>query len=515
MQIESTAIALRRREPWEAIDLGFAMQRQWWRPVYAAWAVTFVPVACFLAYAFRDDPVLAVLGLWWLKPVFDRVVLHVLSRAVFGDVPPVKRLCADWRDYLWPGLVAGQLWARVDLARSFDLPVWQLERVSGRAASRRRAVLQRRARYHAVWLTGMCAIFESVLILGVLLLADLATPAMSESGWMFERLFGSGPDTLAWGMEATLVYALAVTVVEPFYVAAGFSLYLNRRTLLEGWDIELELRRCAARAAAGGKRGAVTAAILVALLSPAAFPQPAAAGEPAAAKSAQREIAEVLKEPEFPHARETWTWRVRWPEWDLPEWLRWPEWLRFKGGGGTAGEGPWAEILATLVKVVFWTAVAVALAWALYQLARRLPYLIEPRAERIEPPPVLFGLDIAPETLPPDIAGTAARLLGAGRMREALSLLYRGALSSLVHAGGIALQPGDTERDCVHRARAVLPREGHAYFVELVAAWETTAYAGRLPDAGRAQALVASWTAHFAPVLQVEKSFETAADRRR
>ena len=108
-------------------------------------------------------------------------------------------------------------------------------------------MLQKRARYHAVWLTGMCAIFESVLILGILLLADLATPAMASSGWMFERLFGSRPDTGSWGMEATLVYALAVTAIEPFYVAGGFSLYLNRRTLLEGWDIELELRRCAGR----------------------------------------------------------------------------------------------------------------------------------------------------------------------------------------------------------------------------------------------------------------------------
>src|SRR5688572_1391452 len=133
MQIERTAIALRRREPWEAIDLGFAMLRQWWRPVYAAWAVTFVPVACVFAYAFRDEPVFAILCLWWLKPVFDRVVLHVLSRAVFGDVMPVRRLAADRREYLSPGLIAGQLWARVDLARSFDLPVWQLERVSGRA----------------------------------------------------------------------------------------------------------------------------------------------------------------------------------------------------------------------------------------------------------------------------------------------------------------------------------------------------------------------------------------------
>ena len=35
MRIERTAITLRRREPWEAIDLGFAMLRQWWQPVYA------------------------------------------------------------------------------------------------------------------------------------------------------------------------------------------------------------------------------------------------------------------------------------------------------------------------------------------------------------------------------------------------------------------------------------------------------------------------------------------------
>jgi hypothetical protein len=42
-------------------------------------------------------------------------------------------------------------------------------------------------------------------------------------------------------------YAAAIAIVEPFYVAAGFALYLNRRTLLEGWDLELAFRRLAAR----------------------------------------------------------------------------------------------------------------------------------------------------------------------------------------------------------------------------------------------------------------------------
>jgi hypothetical protein len=34
-----------------------------------------------------------------------------------------------------------------------------------------------------------------------------------------------------------------VVVLEPFYVAAGFAMYLNRRVQLEAWDIEQEFRR--------------------------------------------------------------------------------------------------------------------------------------------------------------------------------------------------------------------------------------------------------------------------------
>ena len=40
-----------------------------------------------------------------------------------------------------------------------------------------------------------------------------------------------------------LAYAVSVAVVEPFYVAAGFGLYLNRRVELEAWDLEQEFRR--------------------------------------------------------------------------------------------------------------------------------------------------------------------------------------------------------------------------------------------------------------------------------
>jgi hypothetical protein len=38
-------------------------------------------------------------------------------------------------------------------------------------------------------------------------------------------------------------YAAVVGLLEPFYVGAGFAMYLNRRVELEAWDIEQEFRR--------------------------------------------------------------------------------------------------------------------------------------------------------------------------------------------------------------------------------------------------------------------------------
>ena len=42
---------------------------------------------------------------------------------------------------------------------------------------------------------------------------------------------------------AAVAYAVVVAFLEPFYVAAGFAMYLNRRAELEAWDVEQELRR--------------------------------------------------------------------------------------------------------------------------------------------------------------------------------------------------------------------------------------------------------------------------------
>src|SRR3546814_6024434 len=47
----------------------------------------------------------------------------------------------------------------------------------------------------------------------------------------------------------TGVQTCALPIFEPFYVGAGLGLYLNRRTRIEAWDVEIALRRMRTRLA--------------------------------------------------------------------------------------------------------------------------------------------------------------------------------------------------------------------------------------------------------------------------
>jgi len=79
VDLERMSVRLRPRNAWEALDLGFALVRQHARRVYATWAVIYAPVLALALAIFPDQPFYAWLAVWWLKPLFDRVVLEVLS----------------------------------------------------------------------------------------------------------------------------------------------------------------------------------------------------------------------------------------------------------------------------------------------------------------------------------------------------------------------------------------------------------------------------------------------------
>jgi hypothetical protein len=482
VELERLSVQLRPRGGWEALDLGCQMARSWWRPVWGVWFAVYLPAAVLLHAVFREKPFYAVLALWWLKPVFDRFVLHVVSRAVFGAPPTVGEALGAWRDILQPGLAAGLLWVqRLSPWRSFTLPVWQLEKQTGRAAHERRVALGRRMAGFGGWLTLISATFEGIVLLSALLLVALLAPAGGAAGFEFSELFrGGGEPSSGWDLHDSLAYVIAVSIVEPVYVAAGFSLYLNRRAILEGWDIELALRRLDARLR--NLRAAAAAALVVALCL-AVAPPPSGAAE----KSAAAEIREVLKAPEFQTTKETMRWRYRGE--------------RKQEERDRSASDFWenfGQFLAQISEALLWIAVAGGIVALLVFLRRYLPRFLAANPDRYRPPDALFGLAVTPESLPDDVAGTAAQLAREGRLREALSLLYRGALSVLVHRDHVPLAEGDTEGDCLRAAHRALPAAGSDYFGRLVRAWQSAAYAGRLPGVAEAEALAHGWAPVFA-----------------
>ena len=520
MQIERLSVDLRRRNSWETLDLGLAMLRVWRGPVLRAWCVTYWPFALLVSAVTWMHPWLGALIVWWSKPVFDRVLLHVYSNAVFGTLPSamdvwraVPRLLRSTR------LLASLTFYRFSMARSFFLPVWQLEGQRGKAAAARRRVLGARGYGYAAWLTFVCSNLVVILVFSGIVLTLMFLPQESDGFFSLWDLVNPAQESLALPRYLNLLSFAADTLIEPYFVAAGFSLYLNRRSELEGWDIEVTFRQMARRRTE--RSGAATALCWLAVVvgfgltaipdsvfaamddssanrplgqsaetanaqyAPRPAPSPATvypAGE------IRRRAVAILDDPVFGRKETRWHWVYRHhaddPE--SPQWLRdLMKWLERI-----------SEKVAQVGKIIVWIGGATVLALAIYLVVRYRDRLWRPRARR-EVPQMLFGLDVRRESLPEDIGAAARELLARGDAVAALSLLYRGALSALIHAAAVDFRPGDTERDCWQRARPVMSAEGLGYFRRLLDAWLWAAYGRRPPAARELQVLCDGWAQHF------------------
>jgi hypothetical protein len=98
-------------------------------------------------------------------------------------------------------------------------------------------------------------------------------------------------------------------------------------------------------------------------------------------------------------------------------------------------------------------------------------------------------LDVRPESLPDDVGAAAWALWQAGRVHEALSLLYRGALSRLIHRFRVPITASATEGECLDLARSRLEPGALRYVTQVVRAWEASTYGGRALSAAMGESL--------------------------
>jgi hypothetical protein len=238
MQIDAIALTLRPRSVWEGCDLGIQLLHFRMRSVYACYLLVALPTFLLCLATYPLEPWLPALLIWLAKPWLDQAILFPLSRALFGEPTAPADLWATRSLLLRPNIFA-LLLLRLSASRSFKLPIVQLEGLAGRARRERVSQLALRHRGVARTMTLAFANAELALYSSVLMLRVLLAPHILGlgSGWLAGFADAKG------GLISSIAYALAVAFLEPFYVAAGFGLYVNRRVELEAWDIEQEFRR--------------------------------------------------------------------------------------------------------------------------------------------------------------------------------------------------------------------------------------------------------------------------------
>ena len=183
MRLDQPRVELRPRSSWEAMELGTALVRTHARAIWLPWLLLTLPVFVVL------NAIGWVAGLlpwvpfvmWWLKPVFDRIPLFVLSRSLFGDAPSVRETLAAQRTWAWRAMPAYLTWRRLGPTRALYLPVDLLE--GGTDPGPRRRVIGGSVRGTAFLSTLVCLGFEAALVFGAYALVMLFVPVelLSES----------------------------------------------------------------------------------------------------------------------------------------------------------------------------------------------------------------------------------------------------------------------------------------------------------------------------------------------
>ena len=490
MELEKASARLAPRSPWQAVDMGTQMFRRWAWPTVRIWlAFTLLPFAVILGYASLEESWWPLVLFWWLKPLWERPLLAWYSHALFAEELTLKALFQQWRQYALPGLFAQLTWRRLSPSRSFNTAIWQLEGARGDQVSQRHQVLHRAPSNRAGMLTLVLFHIEQFMGYGLLALFYTLVPwqfNLELSDWFFEQ-------SVLQTAIASLCLYLVLCITEPLYVACGFALYLNKRTWLEGWDLQLGLTRIGKHRKLSGITAALLVAVLVTPLS-----EPASAEQQGDTLHAeQQQVIELLAGEDYMpfETRTSREWKNQEEDGEDSSWWEtfWKAFFDRADEEASASSKP-LSIPDNLIWAVFWALFAGIVLWLLMKVASQIGFTRRTRRQTPMIPTHVAGLDIRHQSLPDDIAAAVENALGEKDIRTAMSLLLRVSLATLLREYPVALAAGSTEQHCL---RTLQRQHGQATGIDVlqpvVNAWVRTAWAHRPVTEDDVRALLSQW----------------------
>jgi hypothetical protein len=467
-------LVLRRRCGWEACDSGVLLWRRNFPPLFLFPGIPILALAS-LPWFFGDLPLFVpCLALWWLKPLWDRLVLHVVSVRFFEPGSSPGRLFSGLRRTLLAGLFGDLLWRRFSPWRAARLAVRVLERAKTERRNLRRSYRQRISSLAGGGL-GFC-VFLTVFGLALESVVFAGETAFCFSLWqMFgPPLYMEMPELLEHFAPFLLaLYGMNLALLEGLYLCMGFGLYIRSRAEVEGWDIQLLLQKAASSAAARNSASRILPVLLfVCVFSAPVFPEdgpPAPEAPPVPIP--MEELEEVFASPDFGQWRETW--QIRGKKDSMP---------RETPGEPITLPPDWKkktkELLARGLRLVLVASLAGFAAFSLYRLSRMGKTRAAGKNGRF------YGAARPSPEKPRELLRGARELHAQGRTREAWALCFRAARAAYGVSKGLDFPPGATAYNCLALAQKA-GCDVSGGFARLVRDWVYCAYAGK-PPAGSA-----------------------------
>ena len=515
MNLDRVTAELRPRSAWEAVDFGARMVRRDAAPIYKLWFIVTLPLLLLCAAGTWYTPWAGWFFFiyWWFEPVADGPILQVISRRLFGDDPNVRASLRALPALTWRNKLFWLTPYRLHFARSIAMPVTQLEGLKGAARRKRARVLNGNILGVGI---GVTAVYQHLVLavsLGVVLLIYLLIPIEVIDSVGEEWLFSFwDPDQRRASLQNLLLFYVAQTVLQPWFVGAGFGLYINCRTQLEAWDLEVAFRRMVQRRARrAGVAAAGLALVAAFLLSPVDY---AVADKHARKNPAPgTETAEQQPDPGFsgywandsvqPALENAYATDALQPYEIVEQWRRIKDDDEEQEEEADSGNVDTvfrtiAEVLSVIVEFGIWVLVGIALL-ILYRTRHRwLAYLdvgapTGKRRRRV----LLASGEITAESLPDDVPQAVRDLWAEGRYREALSALYRASVFAAVTEHGVRVPVSATEGACVAAVDAQVDAGQSGFFRRIVAAWIHCAYGAQPPSAEVVEALCREWPQYY------------------
>jgi hypothetical protein len=473
MRLDEVTAEIRPRSDWEAVDLGLAMvRRDFWRCL-TVWWLAVLPVFALCAWLLWDLPALWLLVFWWAKPWGSRMVLFEISRRLFGEKPTWKAALREVPRAWVRRFPYRMLWARLSPWLPLTIAVEDLEGLRGKAYSQRSSQVTRRGESAMMWIYLIADVASCWFGLAILMIVIMFIPEGQDGGWKLavETWNPDMPTDIPVVIIRTvsLCVMAAMSLTDVFVTGCGFGVYINNRTWVEGWDVELALKRL-------GRRLTRVVAVIVAVCFLTVPSRGMERPEPSPA--------EVMKEVKAHKDFKVHIVKDREPRKRTSSW-KWPGWLSF-GNVSWLGDVFVVGAVALLVGLIVW------LVWISRNAFRGKgggggDVTIAPRAR------VVMGMEVSRESLPRDIPSAALALWREGRHHEALGLLYRGAISMAIDVGRVEIQESDTEGDCVRRVEGAGAAAHPEYFRGLTRVWTALAYAGMTPRDPEVESLCRGW----------------------